>query len=231
MNRVNRVLVAAVVLLGFGCSAADRITKRATSMELAGLKGHAVGSIRFDFRSKCKIGIKSRTVNRSGRCTILLTSDDRLRFVVEGPFGSAVLIGYMDSEVIQLLDRKEKSFSHVENNERNRSGAFAGLFDLKVEELKQVLWGRDIERRGDGLEFRFENRRPVSVRKYTDGQQLLITYPQWQEVLGIDMPRIVLMEDRQQDISVKIVLTQIVLGTVDESEKLSLLQGCDYLPE
>ena len=227
MSKAKCVLIFFVVLYGFGCSTTDQIIKNATVEEVGVLKGHVVEAIRFDLSAKCKIGIKSKTIRRSGRCGILLTSDNRMKFTIDSPFGGAVVISYMDKNFIQLLDRQKKTFSHIENNEKNRRNIFIGLLNLKVEEFREILWGRDIKTLHTGLEFRFENRRPVLIRKFSGSQQLSITYLKWQEVWGIAMPRTILMEDRSQNASITIALTHIVLGVVGEKEKLSLLKGCD----
>ncbi len=227
MDKVNHLIPLFLILFGIGCSPISNMVRDATPIELKTLKEHKVNQIQFDFESECKIRIKSQSINRSGACSIFLTQDNHMKFTLNSPFGGAVMISYMDEDIIQLLNRQEKTFYQAENNKKNRRSAFVGVLDLKVEELRELLWGRKIKSRQNQLDFKFENQRPISVRKITNNQNLLVKYLGWQEVSGISIPRRILMEDRSQNLSIMIFLTSVELGFVGEKGKQSLLKNCD----
>ena len=226
MEKTSPVALLFALVCGVGCATTGKIAKIATPQELAHLKEHAVDRIRFDFASNCKIRVSSKNINHSGRCSILLTSDSRMRFTLNTPFGGAVMISYMDREVIQVLNRQEQTFFHGANNEQNRRRAFTGLPDLNVQEYREVFWGRSIKRDRSALEFHLVAGRPTAIRKSGSNQKLSIRYLKWQKVLGIDMPRTILLENQSGNATVKIALTGIRLGTIAERNTGSLFQEC-----
>ena len=230
MDRVNFLkflLFAISLMIGTACVPVRHMVRDATPVELKALNGYVADQIPIDYGSECKIRIKSQAINQSGRCSILLTHDNHMKFTLNNPFGAAVMISYMDRQIIQLLNRQDKTFFQAENNEKNRRTAFANLLDLTVDEFREIIWGRKITSHQNSLEFEYSDQQPAIIRKTTHNQKLLIRYLKWQELYGLTLPRIITMEDATHHISIRIALTHIRLGLTGEKGRQNILKGCE----
>ncbi|PCI29028.1 MAG: hypothetical protein COB67_05010 [SAR324 cluster bacterium] len=202
------------LVLFVGCQARPAPTLD-LQREIKQLKAYQVQAINLDYIARCKIQIKSSTVNQSGSCSIIITAQNQMRFTAYHPLGGELLINYMDPIKIQIMDRDQKIFYDLRNNRENRK-RIPEMMDLEVSEFLEILWGREISNISNELQFVYEGLQPKEVTKKTMGSHLKVRYKKWKLYQGVLFPKIILLEDLKQKTSIKLVITEFTPGKAEE---------------
>ncbi len=179
------------------------------------LKFYKVRQLELDYSAKCRIRIKTPTLDQSGSCQIVLTRDNHLRITVFSPIGGTLLIIYQDDVQIQVLNYYDKTYLHLTNNEVNRNKAFE-IINLNVPEFRSIFWGREIEEEDTQLQFRYKGGKPDQIRKSKHHADQLVRIKTWLPYQGTWFPRTIEFEERLREIFLKVVITSFSPGLIEK---------------
>ncbi len=177
----------------------------------AKMRDFQIDNIELDYIADCKARIKTAKESHSGSCRIVLTHDQQLRLTVNHPLGGMIMSFYVNKEIIQVLNRSEKTFYEMANNEINRRRVPA-MMNLSLGSLQEVLWGRKIFANDSSLFFHFRNKKPHRVIKTGEHRQLTVLYKSWLQYERAWFPKLLLLEDQQQKTSIKLAITRFTPG-------------------
>ena len=188
------------------------------------LREYQVDQIDIDYMAECKARIKTpaRTYNIS--CGIFITHLQQLRLTVSHTLGGVVVMMYADNKIIQVLDRSEKKFYQVENNQGNRKRVPL-LTSLSIIELQSIFWGRETTSTGNNLNFQMKNKRPYQARKIKKNQDIVVHFKKWFQSRNTWFPKVIEIEDIGQKISIKLVITEFSPGFVENLKISRIPEG------
>ena len=181
----------------------------------AALQSYQVSQIDLDYSAKCRIRIKTPTLDENGVCQIVITRDNHFSITVFSPVGGTLLMVYQDEVQIQVLNYHDKTYLQLKNSEKNRDKAFE-IVNLNVAEFRSIFWGREIDEEDTRLRFRYKGEKPVQIRKPTRHSDQLVTIKKWLSYQGAWFPRTIEFEDRRRQIFLKVVITSFAPGLTDK---------------
>lgn len=211
-----------VMLFLFSGCMTTMVNKVKNASKIAYLQHMTVENIDLDYEIKCKVKIVSENLNQSGKCSMIVTKKNQLKFSLYHPMGGAVVISYMDANKIQYLNRSEKVFYQTENSPKNRKKVFMKVMDLNVADFKEILWGRKITSLDNNIEF---IRTDQSV-KAVNGDGIEVIYHKWQTVEEIQLPKLLTIRNKFNGSYIKIAVTKSFIGEIRDDKELSLLEKC-----
>ncbi len=193
------------------------------------METYQVQEFEFDYVANCKARIKSKSADTySGSCTIVLTHEKKFKLTVYYPVGGMLMAVYADDKKIQVLNRHEKTFSQVENNRKNKR-KIPMMTSFSIEELQSILWGRQLIKKENHLQFLFGDGKPYEVYKKEGIYKTSIQYRKWLEYEKFLFPKVIEIEDVKRGISIKLVITKLSPGFMDGLEIKSIPKGYEEL--
>ncbi len=199
-----------LVLLLIGCRTfqpdLSKPTDGSVKRALATLSSYKVKRLALDYAAKCRIRIKTPTVDENGSCHITITRNNQFRLTILSPLGGTLLMVYQDEERIQVINYHDKTALQLKNSEKNRYRAFE-IVNLNVAEFRSIFWGREIEKDHTSLEFSYEGEKPIRIKKRIHRSDQLVTIKKWLSYQDIWFPKIIEFEDRPRQIYLKVAIT------------------------
>ena len=220
--KINIVCFALFLILQ-GCmtTIVDK-TKEIQNLEY--LNQPTVENIDLDYEIECKAKIVNGKLNHSGKCGIIITKHNQLKFSLYHPMGGAIIISFMDEKKIQYLNREEKIFYQMENTSEHRKDIFLKVVDLNIADFKEIFWGRKIKSLNNNIEFVKNNQ---SVKAFKKGKlSVEIIYHKWQSVYGIQLPKLITIKSVSDGAYIKIAVTKSIIGEIKRDKEMSLLKNC-----
>ncbi|MBU3914772.1 DUF4292 domain-containing protein [bacterium] len=189
------------------------------------MKDYQVSEFEFDYTANCKARIKSKKADTySGSCKIVVTHEKKFQLTVYYPVGGTLLAIYADEKIIQVLNRHERTFYQVENNKKNRK-KIPMMTSFTIGELQSILWGRQLIRKGNDLQFLLKEKKPYEVHKKEGAYNTSILYKQWLKYEDFWFPKVMEIEDIKRGISIKLVITEFSPGFISGLEIKSIPEG------
>jgi|APSaa5957512622_1039677.scaffolds.fasta_scaffold47516_2 hypothetical protein len=187
------------------------LTGQAIDNYLKGLVGYELDRVQMDYMAGCKIRIITSEESISGSCKLTISRSKQFRMMLFSPLGGLEMAIYMDNDLIQLLLKSEKVFYQFPNNRKNREKRLQ-FVDLNVAEMQEVFWGRRIVDNKTQLEFQSADNKPSGIRAIAGNHHIEIKYKNWLDYRGAPFPKTITIEDAGRGLSIKLVITDLVLG-------------------
>ena len=217
------IIYFAFLFFLYGCITTN-VDKTGKIQNLEYLNQPVVEDIDLDYEIECKAKIVNGKLNQSGKCGIIITKNNQLKFSLYHPMGGVIIISFMDEKKIQYLNREEKIFYQMENTPKNRKKVFLKVVDLDIADFKEIFWGRKIKSLKNNIEF---IKTDQSVKAIKKGNNIVeIIYHKWQSVYGIQLPRLITIKSKSDGAYIKIAVTKSIIGEIKNNKEMSLLEHC-----
>ncbi|MCP4295360.1 MAG: hypothetical protein GY786_07120 [Proteobacteria bacterium] len=205
------VILLSAFLLISGCQS-NQSKPAVDSSQLQLINAYQLDRIDLDYLARCKIQIKSDLINQSSSCNIAITTSGEMKLTLHHPLAGEILVSYMNTQQIQILNRDDKVFFDLTNTEKSRS-RFPEIPNFTVPELFQVMWGRELNQLDSQLVFSFDDQaRPMSVAKKDGKNDLLVHYKKWKQFNNISIPRLLTVNDKRNKTRIKIAIIEFTPG-------------------
>ena len=184
---------------------------------------YTIQSIDLDFFGRCKILFKRGKKKQSGSCSIYLTRQKQMGLSVYDPFGGTVLDVFMNKEVIQVVNRFEKTFHELKNTVQNRTQVLG--MDLKISDFQSILWGRNFKSNRKNLNFRFKNGKPYIVTKESKSQKIKVKFKKWHQHLNLWFPKVLKISETRKKSAIILGITEFIPGKLEGVKELTPPEG------
>lgn len=199
------------MLLSTGCQTTPSPAP-ADLTQLSLFESYRVDRIELDYIARCKIQIKNEVINQSSSCDIAISALGEMKLTLHHLLAGEILVIFMDDQKIQIMNRDEKIFYDLRNTEKNRS-RFPEIPNFTVPELFEIMWGRRIKTLETQLVYNYDTQgRPLEVFKKDQKNDLLVSYKRWKKSKGINIPGLLVVNDKRNKTRIKLVITEFTPG-------------------